>query len=477
MTGVEAIWDFPPNNGGVLYGLTDAARTYFQAGRLRHVVREVIQNSLDSHDDGFTMVVVEITDCTIPKAAFGGDQLAAHFTACVEEVERVGATNAQRDIEVLERGLKTLRNATIRCLKVIDSGTRGLRPKNWHALVESEGIVQKDGSVSGGSFGIGKNAVFTISDILTVIYSTRYLDNRRGRVEKCQGKARLMTHAHPKLNESVANPSPVDYLQNSGFYRSEDMTPLIGRRDIPDEFRLHDAAGTGIFILGFNPHSEDWVTDVQLAVCENFFMAIDRRQLSVTITPSSGKPVVIDHETIDGFLNSSESSRAAYHFYKAIRRSQPDHTTRSVEPLGKLDVFLDPNNGPSRAAYINKKGMLITASSDLNINPVAPRRRVTWTDYTVVVTPQTNEGDLWVRNMESPAHDSIHPEQLPEPEEQQQATMVFRNVRRQLRAIIDDEMEAHHAEASDNLIELARYLPEKNGEGPLEHFLEVTRLC
>ena len=128
MSGVEAIWDFPPNNGGVLYGLTDAARTYFQAGRLRHVVREVIQNSLDSHDDGFTMVAVEITDCTIPKTAFGGEQLAAHLTACREEVERVGATNAQKDIEVLERGLKTLGDTTIRCLKVIDSGTQGLRP-------------------------------------------------------------------------------------------------------------------------------------------------------------------------------------------------------------------------------------------------------------------------------------------------------------------------------------------------------------
>ena len=61
-----------------------------------------------------------------------------------------------------------------------------------------------------------------------------------------------------------------------------------------------------------------------------------------------------------------------------------------------------------------------------------------------MVTPQTDQGDLWVRNMESPAHDAIQPEQLPEPEQQQQAKTVFKNVRRQLRAIIDDEMEARH---------------------------------
>ena len=287
MSGRTALWDFPHSNGGVSYGLTDAARTYFQADRLRHVIREVIQNSLDSHNPGFPMVRVEMSDCTISRTEFGGNQLAAHFAACLKEVARVGATNAQRDREILERALKLLKRPNIRCLKIVDSGTRGLRPPSWHALVESEGIVQKDGGMSGGSFGIGKNAVFTISDVLTVVYSTRYLDPRRGRIEKCQGKARLMTHAHPRLNRSRITPSPKDYLQNTGFYRSATMDPLVGRREIPSVFRLHDGVGTGIFVLGFNPHSEDWVADVERAVCESFFMAINSRRLRVTIRPSS----------------------------------------------------------------------------------------------------------------------------------------------------------------------------------------------
>ena len=479
MNGAEAVWDFPPSNGGISYGLTDAARTYFQADRLRHVTREVIQNSLDSHNPGFPLVEVEVSDCTIPKTAFGGDQLAAHFSACIEEVERIGATNSQRDVETLRRGLKLLKGPDIRCLKIVDSGTYGLRPQNWRALVESEGIVQKDGVLSGGSFGIGKNAVFTISDIFTVFYSTRYLDRKRGRVDKCQGKSRLMTHAHPKLNRSNASPSPSDYLQNTGFYRSENMEPLIGRQAIPNEFRLHDTAGAGIFILGFDPHSQDWVTDVQLAVCENFFMAIHNRHLRVTIRPESGKSLLVDHETIDEILASSKSSQPSYHFYKAIRRDQADHATKSLQPLGKLDVFLDPSNGPSRTAYVNRKGMLITASSDQRINPVAPRGRVTWTDYTAVVSPQTDQGDLWVRNMESPAHDAIQPDQLSEPEQQQQAKTVFRKVRRQLRALIDSEMEARFEELSENLSELARFLPEKEGQELnelAEHYLAVTKI-
>ncbi len=474
MTG--PYWDFPPNHGGVSYGLTDAARTYFQAERLRHVTREVIQNSLDSHDTGFPLVEVEISDRAISKAAFNGNQLESHFRACIEEVRRIGAANAQRDIEVLQRGVETLSHPTVRCLKVVDSGTRGLRDPNWHALVESEGIVQKEGTVSGGSYGIGKNAVFTISDIFAVIYSTRYSAGRRGRVEKCQGKARLMTHPHPDLNGIDAAPSPVSYLQNTGFYRSEDMKPLMGREEIPDEFRLHDSAGAGLFILGFNPHSDDWASDVKHAVCENFFMAVHDRQLRVTIRPDSGRPTVVDHETIDDILSAPEASTDAYHFYKVIRTSDANHATRSVNPIGRLDVYLDPNDGPSRTAYVNNKGMLITASSDQKVNPVSPRRRITWTDYTAVVTPQTDEGDLWVRSMESPAHDAIQPDQLPEPEQQQQAKTTFRNVRRQLRAIIDSEMGSRHAEVSENLSELAQYLPEDEGEEPAERQLSVTRV-
>ena len=476
MAGARAVWDFPASNGGVSYGLTDAASTYFQANRLRHVIREVIQNSLDAHDTGFPVVRVQISDCMIPKTAFGGDQLADHFTACLKEVNRVDATNAQRDIEILNLGLKTLMHPNVRCLTVVDSGTRGLPLQNWRALVESEGIVQKAGSLSGGSFGIGKNAVFTISDIFTVIYSTRYLDGKRGRVEKCQGKARLMTHAKPRLNRSKATPSPRDYLQNTGFYRSQGMKPLIGKQNIPDEFRLHKANGTGVFILGFNPHSEDWVTDVQRAVCESFFMAIHQRRLSVTITPESGQPLIVDHETIDEILGSSQTSRDSYYFYKAVMRGEATHATSPVQPLGTLDIFLNPTNGPSRIAYVNRKGMLITASSDQKINPIAPRRRVTWTDYTAVVTPQADEGDRWIRNMESPAHDAIQPDQLPEPKQQQRAKTVFRTVRKEIREIIDSEMEARYAEVSENLSELAPYLPERDGKGPPERNLAVTRI-
>ena len=470
------VWHFPPSNGGVSYGLTDAARTYFQAGRLRHVTREAIQNSLDSHDTGFPTVEVQLIDCTISKSSFAGDVLGSHIAACLLEVERTGATNSERDKEVLQLAIDELRSSDVRCLAIIDSGTRGLLPENWHALVQSEGIVQKAGSVSGGSFGIGKNAVFTVSDIFSVFYSTRYLDKRRGRVELCQGKARLMSHVHPRLNNSKATPKSRDYLQNTGFYRSADMKSLMGRNEIPEEFRLPDGASTGIFILGFNPHSEDWVRDVKRAVCESFFMAINGGHLKVTIEPVSEKPVVVSHETIDDILSSLEPSRDFYHYYQVTRQKHPTHETTKVPPLGDLEVFLETGSGPSRTAYVNRKGMLITESTDQKFNPFALRRRATWAEYTLVVSPKTDEGDLWIRQMESPAHDAIQEDQLSDPGDQRRASIVFADVRKQLRAIIDSEMEEREAEVSTNLVELARYLPENSDVDAKEHWLVATKI-
>ena len=470
------IWHFPPSGGGVSYGLTDAARTYFQAGRLRHVTREAIQNSLDSHDTGFPTVEVQLIDHTIPSASFAGDDLASHIAACLLEVERTGATNSERDKDILQMGLEGLQSPNVRCLAIIDSGTRGLLPENWHALVESEGIVQKSGGASGGSFGIGKNAVFTVSDIFSVFYSTRYLDKRRGRVELCQGKARLMSHVHPRLNKSKAKPRARDYLQNTGFYRSKDMKPLMGRSEIPDHFRLPDGANTGIFILGFNPHSEDWVTDVKRAVCENFFMAISKGHLKVNIQPTSEKTVLVSHETIDDILRKLDSSGDFYHYYRVTCQKQPTHVTKLDPPLGNMDVFLETGIGPSRTAYLNRKGMMVTASTDHKVNPFALRRRATWAEYTLVVSPQTDEGDQWIRQMETPAHDAIQTDQLPKPGEQHQASTVFAHTRRQLREIIDSEMQDREAEVSTNLVELARYLPESNDVDPQERHLIATRI-
>ena len=41
-------WNFPPTGGGVSQGFNDSGEEFFRANVMAHVVREIIQNSLDA---------------------------------------------------------------------------------------------------------------------------------------------------------------------------------------------------------------------------------------------------------------------------------------------------------------------------------------------------------------------------------------------------------------------------------------------
>ena len=240
----RAAWQFPSNDGGAEYGFVDAAAAHFRADPMAHLVREMIQNAMDAKVDGLGEPVrVSFTETHIPTSLMGGDSLRPHVAACLASTKEKGQSEAAT---AYANALEVLDQPTINCLCVVDSGTTGLVEANWDALVVQEGVVHKNRPASGGSNGIGKNAVFNVSDLQTVMYSTRYLARRKGREEKMQGKSRLATHADPTGEN--------EQLQHIGFYRTDTAQPLRGR-EIPDVFRLDDT-GTGVFILGFNVRSE-----------------------------------------------------------------------------------------------------------------------------------------------------------------------------------------------------------------------------
>ena len=330
----QAAWQFPPNQEGAEYGFGDAASAHFRADPMAHLVREMIQNAMDAKLDGLAGPVhVAFSEAEIPTSAIGGDSLRLHIESCMllakEKKQAEAATAYTKALEVLDQ-------PTISCLSVIDSGTTGLVDDNWNALVMQEGIAHKTRPAAGGSNGIGKNAVFNLSDLQTVMYSTRYLARRKGREEKLQGKSRLVTHPDPTGKDTQ--------LQHVGFYRTEDRQPLRGR-EIPDVFRLADT-GTGIFILEFNAHCTNWARTAMAAVLDNFFFAIHNRQLVVEIRPNPEQSAIpLNHETIEQHFITIGKSRN-YAYYQAIRGCTA-HTILVDSPLGPLQVYLLKGEGPS----------------------------------------------------------------------------------------------------------------------------------
>lgn len=457
----QADWQFPPNQEGAEYGFGDAASAHFRADPMAHLVRETIQNAIDAKLDGLAEPVhVAFSKSEIPSIIIGGDSLRLHIESCLslakEKKQAEAATAYSKALEILDQ-------PTISCLSVIDSGTTGLVDGNWNALVMQEGIAHKTRPAAGGSNGIGKNAVFNLSDLQTVMYSTRYLARRKGREEKLQGKSRLVTHPDPTGNDTQ--------LQHVGFFRTEERQPLRGR-EIPDVFRLADT-GTGIFILGFNAHCTNWARTAMAAVLDNFFFAIHNRQLVVEIRPNPGRSAItLNHETIDQqFITIGMSKN--YSYYQAIRGCVAN--TVSVDlPLGPLKVYLLKGEGPRRTACLNHNGMLITDSRELKRNYLAPRSRNFWPDYAAVIMAATPQGDEWLRKMENPGHDAITPQQIRDASDRQQAEAILNQARSALRDAYDNGFNTPQYEAISNLTELAYALPEQSLDAPEEIPLMTT---
>ena len=444
-------WHFPPRSGGIDF-VQDPSSAHFRDDPIPKLVREVIQNSLDARQSGFDdrPIIVRFTDTAVDRALIGASDLYKHLTACRDRAIDESLPSVQ---QVYGNALRTLRAKRVRCLRITDSNTTGLSGNKWNALVEREGAVEKAAQgAPGGSYGIGKNAVFNVSDIQTVFYSTKYVDERRdGLVEKLQGKATLMAHPNPK--------NPVEHLQHIGFYQSQERNPILGK-NIPEFFGLEET-GTGVFVMGFNPRSDDWIRDVQAAVVANYFYAIHHKKLCVEISAPEDKRIDITHETIDHLFGSSMngSSSEAFHYYVAIR-DEPHESTVDLSGAGALHVYVRTGKGPRRTAYVNRNGMLITASREQNVNPIAPRGKSLWPDYAAVVIPATDEGDRWIRTMENPSHDSISPGHLHDRHEKHQANRTFLSARRSIKEIIDRKAEIEQYGDTSNLDELADAFPD-----------------
>ena len=460
-------WNFPKTNGGMDY-VQDSSSSHFNEAPIPNLVREVIQNSLDAKYDGLEEPVrVAFTEIYISKSLIGGSELEKHICACRDRAE---AENRSAIAESYQKALDILDQSQIRCLKIQDTGTTGLKDKLWDSLVTQEGAVNKTGSIAGGNYGIGKNAVLNVSDLNTVFYSTRYIGRDsgskgrvRGRIDKLQGKATLMTHPDPN--------APAEKLQHIGFYIDEDGEPLTGARSIPKVFRLGDT-GTGVFIMGFNPRSDNWMTEIARAAADNYFYAIHNKQLRVSIqTDGDSAPIEIVHDTLDNLFQDRKTP--AYCYYRAIRDTEP-RRMQSVGKLGNLDAYvLFENNAPRRIGYINRNGMLITDSREQAHNPLAPKGKSLWPDYAVMVMPATDEGDMWVRDMENPSHTSVSPEQLPDVDEIRAAQNCFLEARRALINLIDEESGIAEPGETSNIGELARFFPEQGGEPEQEEVLKV----
>lgn len=398
-------WCFPSSGGGSDDGFNDAGIETFAGKPFETLVREVIQNSLDAEIDSETLVTVFFEFIEIRRYQFpGADALFSILKQCFEESKD---SKNKNEIEFFKKAARVLMpNAkSISCLKISDSGTTGLggdyqnRKGAWHAITKGKGITDKRDMSAGGSFGIGKSAPLTVSQLRTVFYATLHKENGE-QVLRAQGKSILKSH-------SIKDPATgmeAGYTQGTGFY-GDPKGCLPMTEEIPDFFRPKKQ-GAVVFIPGFAAN-KNWQHSIVAAVVCNYFCAISHGKLRVKICDESGETEIIEKESLEQCFQKVIDSqdgvdeiKRSYHYYRAMQ-AKPTKSSQ-LPNLGNCKLWVHEGDElPQKVALLRKTGMLITDDQP------GLKRWSGCANFVAVFMCDDEKGNQLLRAMENPQHNAF----------------------------------------------------------------------
>src|SRR5262249_27981334 len=158
-------------------------------------------------------------------------------------------------------------------------------------------VSTKDKVDAGGSFGIGKNAVFALSDIQTAFFSTRYVNDAGKEQVLCMGKTLFISHAGEDGEEK----------RRKGYWGvKKGYMPLDDEKDIPAWLR-RNSQGTSIYSICMRANLADWRYEMTAAILINFFGAIERNEMEFEIDNGIIK---INRNTIQSWFGNGHVNKA-----------------------------------------------------------------------------------------------------------------------------------------------------------------------
>lgn len=408
---------------------------------MEHMIREIIQNSLDAPDPRHLdkPVIVRMGKIELTPDMVGSKSLKPHVQGSMECMKK---DNQIQGAKFCKDALKMLERRTIPTLAITDENTTGLTIKKWEALVYKEGTPNKEGqTAAGGNFGIGKNAPYAVSKLRMVCYSTRYLNHHR--TEKFIARCKLVAHPNPS--------NPEDELQHIGFGNSEPLKnsrfPPIEGNNIHKAFRL-PRSGSGIFIVGFD--EPDWEEAAKRSIARNFFTAIHEKKLQVVVNGES-----ITNETLNDLDFGKDSYRG---YYEIIKKTGKLFKINGDFGSFELRVATGEETMKNQIAYINRRGMLITEERRFKKNPFHPRLSGIG-KFVAVIRAVDDETDARVRQMEPPTHEAIEYERLSNRDERIKTEKELREIQKKIADYIKKELNIDLLNKKTELTELSNILP------------------
>lgn len=444
---------FMKNDGDEDEGLNDPGIETFRDTPYSSVARETGQNSRDERVDETKPVKMTFRRIEVPAAEFPEiDGYREAVRICLQMAKKSGDT---KELSFFGQAQTVLNRETISVLEIADYNTGGLKGPcvkgtPYHALVKATGVSAKDLDTAGGSFGIGKNAVFAASDLQTAFYSTIYLDDA-GPKFLCQGKTRFRSFKGADGSE----------YRSIGYWGDPDRyQPIEDPNKVPEWLR-RDVVGTSIYSIAMRD-SEDWEAELIASLLMNFFVAIHREDMEFevgserinasTLLYKFEETRIKEAATRAGY---SEDFQFARDLYDSLRTEDDTFSIEfDVPGVGDFRVRLAVKEGlPRRIAFI-RNGMFITDSLEKFDDKL--RRFPMFREFSALVEPVGEKEVIWLRSLENPRHDMLSADRLTNPDEREAARIAGRKLAKAVRDAIKSKAKSEVG-AETELEELSEF--------------------
>jgi hypothetical protein len=396
-------WHFAEKKGGGDTGPNEPMAENFKKNKWISLVREAIQNSLDAVYDVERPVKV-VFDF---KSLYSRDY--PHFLELLKEIEECRDfyptdPNAQQMYPPMIKYLRDIikNDRFLPYIQVSDYNTKGMdyvRGKTdspFYAFVRAAGVSSKNDASAGGSFGFGKAAYFYLSEIRTLIVSTKTVNG------DCffEGVAYLCTHGDGKTKKEAI-----------GYYDNNDGEPVrsLGCMDDIPEIFMRDEAGTDFYIMGVRDLvDEDSKESIRAkmteAILRNFWLAIYENKLEVEvfgerICSENLAEKMEDYNNIDDTKNLIAQRYNPRPYFEAVRFADSDDNhvciRKKLPSLGDVLFYAYKDKSAfDQILYMRSPRMLVYGKKNGSRNGF----------YGVFVCDD-KKGNEILRRMENPSHD------------------------------------------------------------------------
>ena len=475
-------WSFEKKESDDRQGWDVAEISKFRTNKVKSLVREILQNSLDNPvlgPEGEQNDPVRIKFKTYKKKLLeipGMAELRNRITQC-----GLLKNESPSSIEEIKTAITVANGDEVPILEISDYGATGMEGpstegKTFYNYIKSFGASPGD-TKRAGSHGHGKFAPLALSDLRTIfVSSVCAVDEEKEFV--FQGRTNLATHKYQGHNYNN-----IGYL-GVGFSST---------KTIDNDFKwlkrdLNLETGTSLFVLGAQT-IENFSDLIVGHAISSFFAAFGRRRLVIEVHSNEKLIHKVDHQNYASFFENQK-------IYKAMKNDNKG----SIEDLTKAKVFNDvifdeesilvekqdtplPGHGKYKLKVLDgdeyctnqfailRQNMLITS----NLSTFYRRKQASLKSFNGVYECISKNGNFMIRGMEPSQHDDLSPDLLPHGDKQKQGTRLLKQLGAAMKDVVSKHAKIDYDEKGGQLDWLKEFFNDEDGDGKqLDELEEVN---